>query len=55
MPHAENGVWAIGDVIATPQLAHVGFAEGILAINDILARIRACRLRQGAVVHLLPS
>jgi dihydrolipoamide dehydrogenase len=33
---AEAGVWAIGDVIATPQLAHVGFAEGILVINDIL-------------------
>jgi dihydrolipoamide dehydrogenase len=32
----EESVWAIGDLIATPQLAHVGFAEGILAINDIL-------------------
>jgi dihydrolipoamide dehydrogenase len=31
-----EGVWAIGDVIATPALAHVGFAEGILAIKDIL-------------------
>ena len=31
-----EGVWAIGDVIATAQLAHVGFAEGILAITDIL-------------------
>ena len=30
------GVWAVGDVIATPQLAHVGFAEGIVAIKDIL-------------------
>jgi dihydrolipoamide dehydrogenase len=29
-------VWAVGDLIATPQLAHVGFAEGILAITDIL-------------------
>jgi dihydrolipoamide dehydrogenase len=32
----EDGVWAIGDLIATPQLAHVGFAEGILAIQGIL-------------------
>ncbi len=31
-----DGVWAVGDVINTAQLAHVGFAEGILAINDIL-------------------
>ena len=30
------GVWAVGDVIATAQLAHVGFAEGMLAITDIL-------------------
>jgi dihydrolipoamide dehydrogenase len=29
-------VWAIGDVVATPQLAHIGFAEGMLAIKDIL-------------------
>lgn len=30
------GVWAIGDLVATPQLAHVGFAEAIVAIKDIL-------------------
>jgi dihydrolipoamide dehydrogenase len=29
-------VWAVGDLIATPQLAHVGFAEAIVAIKDIL-------------------
>ncbi len=29
-------VWAAGDVINTAQLAHVGFAEGILVITDIL-------------------
>lgn len=29
-------VWAIGDVIDTPQLAHVGFAEAIAVIKDIL-------------------
>ncbi len=32
----EAGVWAVGDLIATPALAHVGFAEGMLAIRDIL-------------------
>lgn len=30
------GVYAVGDVINTAQLAHVGFAEGMLAITDIL-------------------
>lgn len=33
---AEPGVYAVGDVIATPALAHVGFAEGIVAIKDML-------------------
>jgi dihydrolipoamide dehydrogenase len=39
---AKAGVWAVGDVISTahfiphPQLAHVGFEEGILVIKDIL-------------------
>src|SRR5690606_33670968 len=33
---AEPGVWAVGDVVATPALAHVGFAEGIVAIDGIL-------------------
>ncbi len=31
-----DGVWAVGDVVATPQLAHVGFAEGIVAVKGIL-------------------
>ncbi len=31
-----DGVWAVGDVINTAQLAHIGFAEGILVIGDIL-------------------
>ena len=37
-----QGVWAVGDVISTahfqphPQLAHVGFEEGILVIKEIL-------------------
>ncbi|MGH9250007.1 MAG: dihydrolipoyl dehydrogenase [Acidimicrobiales bacterium] len=32
----EKGVWSVGDCIDTPQLAHVGFAEAIVAITDIL-------------------
>ena len=36
MATAEAGVWAVGDCVATPQLAHVGFAEGMLAIKGIL-------------------
>ena len=33
---AEKGVYAVGDVVATPQLAHVGFAEAIVAVRDML-------------------
>ena len=36
MRTAVPGVYAIGDVVATPQLAHVGFAEAIVAIKTIL-------------------
>jgi dihydrolipoamide dehydrogenase len=32
----EPGVWAVGDCIATPALAHVGFAEAMVAIDGIL-------------------
>ena len=32
----EPQVYAIGDIIATPALAHVGFAEGILVIKHLL-------------------
>ena len=31
-----SGVYAIGDLINTPQLAHVGFAEAIVATKDML-------------------
>ena len=31
-----EGVWAVGDVVGSPQLAHTAFAEGMLAICDIL-------------------
>ena len=30
------GVWAIGDLINTPQLAHVAYAEAILVVKQIL-------------------
>ncbi len=36
MSTSEPGVYAIGDVVATAQLAHVGFAEAIVAIKSIL-------------------
>ncbi len=29
------GVWAVGDVVNSPQLAHTAFAEGMLAVRDI--------------------
>ena len=32
----EDGVYAVGDLVNTPALAHVGFAEAIVAIKDIL-------------------
>ena len=51
-----DGVYAVGDVVATPQLAHVAFAEAIVAIKTMLGEDRAAdRLRQGAVGYLLPS
>ncbi|ACU53667.1 dihydrolipoamide dehydrogenase [Acidimicrobium ferrooxidans DSM 10331] len=36
---SEAGVYAIGDAIATPQLAHVGFAEGVAVVKSILGEI----------------
>jgi len=30
------GVWAVGDLVDTPQLAHVGFAEAIVAVKGML-------------------
>jgi dihydrolipoamide dehydrogenase len=33
---AAPSVWAVGDAIATPQLAHVAYAEGIHVVQDIL-------------------
>jgi len=31
-----DGIFAVGDLVATPQLAHVGFAEGVLVVKEIL-------------------
>jgi dihydrolipoamide dehydrogenase len=36
MRTGEEGVYAVGDLVDTPQLAHVGFAEAIVAIKQIL-------------------
>ncbi len=33
---AEPGVYAVGDLIATPQLAHVAYAEAILVVKHML-------------------
>lgn len=33
---AEDGVYAIGDLINTPALAHVGYAEAILVVKQLL-------------------
>ncbi len=33
---AVPGVYAVGDLVATPALAHVGFAESVVAIRTIL-------------------
>ncbi len=36
MRTSSPGVWAVGDLVATPQLAHVGFAEAMVAVKGIL-------------------
>lgn len=36
MRTAVTGIYAVGDVVNSPQLAHVGFAEAIVAVQDIL-------------------
>jgi dihydrolipoamide dehydrogenase len=35
---AGRGIYAIGDIVATPQLAHVASAEGILAVEKIAGK-----------------
>jgi len=34
-----EGVWAVGDLVATPGLAHVGYAEAILVIKQLLGEL----------------
>ena len=36
-----EGVWAVGDLVPTAQLAHVAFAEAIVVIKDILGEAPA--------------
>ena len=48
MRTGEDGVYAVGDLVATPQLAHVGFAEAIVAIQHILGE-RPVPVDYGAV------
>ena len=36
MRTGEDGVYAVGDLVATPALAHIGFAEAVVAIKHIL-------------------
>ncbi|MFZ0172441.1 MAG: dihydrolipoyl dehydrogenase [Acidimicrobiales bacterium] len=42
------GVFAVGDLVNTPQLAHVGFAEAIVVVKQILGE-RAVPVNYGAV------
>lgn len=37
----EDGVYAIGDLINSPQLAHVAFAEAIMVIKDICGEVKS--------------
>ena len=39
----EDGVYAVGDLINTPQLAHVGYAEAILVRQADARRDGRCR------------
>ncbi len=48
MRTSAEGVYAIGDLVATPQLAHVGFAEAMLVVKQILGE-KALPVNYGAV------
>ncbi len=55
MRTGEPGVFAVGDLVATPALAHVGFAEGVLVIDQILGDdVVPVDYGKVPVVHLLP-
>ena len=48
------GVYAIGDVVPTPALAHVASAEGVVAVEHMAGRADAPdQLRPGPRLHLL--
>ena len=34
-----KGIYAVGDLINSPQLAHVAFAEAIMVIKDICGEV----------------
>ena len=57
MQTAQPGLYAVGDIVAgTPQLAHVGFAEGIAAVTHIgTGKARAGQLSGHPQGHLHPS
>jgi dihydrolipoamide dehydrogenase len=38
MQTSAEGVWAAGDLVATPGLAHVGFAEAVVVCDQLLGR-----------------
>jgi len=38
MQTSAEGVWALGDLVATPGLAHVGFAEAVVVMDQLLGR-----------------
>jgi dihydrolipoamide dehydrogenase len=38
MQTSAEGVWALGDLVATPGLAHVGFAEAMVVVDQLLGR-----------------
>ena len=38
MQTSQDGVWAVGDLVATPGLAHVGFAEAMVVVDQLLGR-----------------
>jgi dihydrolipoamide dehydrogenase len=44
MRTSADGVYSVGDVVATPQLAHVAFSEGIVAIKTMLGEQPADRM-----------
>jgi dihydrolipoamide dehydrogenase len=49
MRTSEPDVFAVGDLVATPALAHVGFAEGVLVIDQILGDVAVVPVDYGKV------